>query len=197
MVPPPGGVLRVLFLTCYGGLATSSRHRCSLYLDALREAGIAAEVCQLLVDDYVRRFNSGHRTTLAAVLRTFLRRLQAVLHSRYYDLLRIEREALWIPATIEPGPLTAACLAMRRAVLQEIGGSNRDLRVAFNDVVFWLRLQPRLSDRLGAPGRALSSRIRVTRPSTLSPRGIENLFWKTILGRRNGAGRCSMEPERE
>jgi glycosyltransferase involved in cell wall biosynthesis len=37
--------------------------------------------------------------------------------------------------------VTAACLAMRRRVFQEIGGFNSDLRVAFNDVDLCLRIR--------------------------------------------------------
>jgi O-antigen biosynthesis protein len=37
--------------------------------------------------------------------------------------------------------VTAACLAMRRAVFDEVGGFNGDLRVAFNDVDLCLRLR--------------------------------------------------------
>jgi GT2 family glycosyltransferase len=39
--------------------------------------------------------------------------------------------------------VTAACLAMRRAVFDEVGGFNADLRVAFNDVDFCLRIRQR------------------------------------------------------
>jgi GT2 family glycosyltransferase len=39
--------------------------------------------------------------------------------------------------------VTAACLAMRRTVFEEVGGFNGDLRVAFNDVDLCLRLRQR------------------------------------------------------
>jgi len=39
--------------------------------------------------------------------------------------------------------VTAACLAMRRTVFDEIGGFNGDLRVAFNDVELCLRIRER------------------------------------------------------
>jgi GT2 family glycosyltransferase len=39
--------------------------------------------------------------------------------------------------------VTAACLAMRRAVFEEVGGFNGDLRVAFNDVDLCLRIRQR------------------------------------------------------
>jgi O-antigen biosynthesis protein len=39
--------------------------------------------------------------------------------------------------------VTAACLTMRRAVFEEVGGFNGDLRVAFNDVDLCLRIRER------------------------------------------------------
>ncbi|HYZ40589.1 MAG TPA: glycosyltransferase family 2 protein [Stellaceae bacterium] len=39
--------------------------------------------------------------------------------------------------------VTAACIAMRRAVFDEVGGFNGDLRVAFNDVDLCLRIRQR------------------------------------------------------
>jgi O-antigen biosynthesis protein len=39
--------------------------------------------------------------------------------------------------------VTAACIAMRRTVFDEMGGFNGDLRVAFNDVELCLRIRQR------------------------------------------------------
>lgn len=104
-----GAGLRVLFLTRYGRLGASSRQRCFLYLEALRDAGIAADVHPLLGDNYVRRLHSGQRTRFTAVFFAYLSRLVVLLRTRHYDLLWIEQEALpWLPALVELGLLSLA-----------------------------------------------------------------------------------------
>jgi glycosyltransferase involved in cell wall biosynthesis len=101
-MPETAVPLRVLFLTRYGRLGASSRQRCFLYLEALNAAGIHAEVCPLLGDDYVRRLHSGRAVNLAAVPQAYASRLMALLRARRHDLLWIEKEALpWLPAWLE------------------------------------------------------------------------------------------------
>jgi glycosyltransferase involved in cell wall biosynthesis len=94
--------LRVLFLTRYGRLGASSRQRCFLYIEALKEAGIESDVCPFLGDEYVRRLHSGCPVSIAAVLRAYIDRLRVLLRTRGYDLLWIEKEALpWLPPWLE------------------------------------------------------------------------------------------------
>lgn len=94
--------MRVLFLTRYGRLGASSRQRCFLYLDALQGAGINAEVCPFLDDEYVRDLHSGGKPRRVLIVRSYVRRLAKLLQTRRYDLLWIEKEALpWIPAWFE------------------------------------------------------------------------------------------------
>lgn len=97
-----GAPLRVLFLTRYDRLGASSRQRCFLYQEALRAAGIAAEVSPFLGDGYLRRRYAGGRPGLLRILGCYLRRLAALLRARRYDLVWIEKEALpWLPASCE------------------------------------------------------------------------------------------------
>jgi hypothetical protein len=94
--------MKVLFLTRYGRLGASSRQRCFLYLDELRSAGIDAEICPFLDDEYVRNLHSGRVFNIPLVLRSYGRRLIKLLRTHRYDLLWIEKEALpWVPAWAE------------------------------------------------------------------------------------------------
>jgi glycosyltransferase involved in cell wall biosynthesis len=94
--------LRVLFLTRYGRRGASSRQRCFVYIETLREAGIDSDVCPFLGDDYVHRLHSGRPVSVPAVLRAYADRLRVLLRTRRYDVLWIEKEALpWLPAWSE------------------------------------------------------------------------------------------------
>ncbi|HYZ40588.1 MAG TPA: glycosyltransferase family 4 protein [Stellaceae bacterium] len=105
--------MRALFLTRYGPLGASSRQRCFLYLGAFAAAGIAAEVCPLLGDDYVRRLYAGRAVNIAAVLRAYASRLLALLRASRYDLAWIEKEALpWLSAGAELALLKLAGAAI-------------------------------------------------------------------------------------
>ena len=93
---------RVLVLTRYGRLGASSRQRFFLYLDELEAAGISADVCPFLGDDYVRAVHSGRAISIFAIIRSYAARLMVLLQTRRYDSLWIEKEALpWIPAWVE------------------------------------------------------------------------------------------------
>jgi glycosyltransferase involved in cell wall biosynthesis len=95
-------IMRVLFLTRYGRLGASSRQRCFIYLDALRAAGITADVRPFLADQYVRKLHAGRPASLPFIFRSYAARLLVLLKSRGYDLLWIEKEALpWVPAWVE------------------------------------------------------------------------------------------------
>ncbi|HJU15575.1 MAG TPA: glycosyltransferase [Stellaceae bacterium] len=94
--------LRILFLTRYDRLGASSRQRCLLYLEALRAAGIAAEIRPFLSDAYVRARYAGRPVGRAEILRFYAARLRALALLSGYDLVWIEKEALpWMPAWVE------------------------------------------------------------------------------------------------
>ncbi|MBO0735215.1 MAG: glycosyltransferase family 4 protein [Alphaproteobacteria bacterium] len=94
--------MKVLFLTRYGRLGASSRQRCFLYLAAFRAAGIRTDLHPLLDDNYLRDFYGGRATSAKYILRSYAVRLAALLRTRRYDLVWIEKEVLpWLPAWIE------------------------------------------------------------------------------------------------
>ncbi|MGH7039618.1 MAG: glycosyltransferase [Stellaceae bacterium] len=91
-------------MTRYGRLGASSRQRCLIYRDALRAAGIAAEIHPFLSDAYLCARYDGRPVSPAAILRSYGARLRALLRLSRYDLVWIEKEALpWLPAAIEIG----------------------------------------------------------------------------------------------
>jgi len=94
--------MRVLLLSRYGRLGSSSRVRMYQYLPGLEQRGFQFTVAPLLSDDYVARFYGGRRQNIAALVRAYLRRLALLLKCRSFDLLWVERELFpWLPAWAE------------------------------------------------------------------------------------------------
>jgi glycosyltransferase involved in cell wall biosynthesis len=94
--------IRILFLTRYERRAASSRLRCYHYVDALEEAGITAEISPLLSDSYIQAIHAGEEIDHVEIARSYVRRVRALLRSRFYDVLWVEKEALpWLPAWLE------------------------------------------------------------------------------------------------
>jgi glycosyltransferase involved in cell wall biosynthesis len=94
--------MKILFLTRYDRRGSSSRQRCLLYLEALREAGIAADVRPFLSDSYIDALYCGLPVSRAEILRSYAARLRALALLSRYSLVWIEKEALpWMPAWIE------------------------------------------------------------------------------------------------
>jgi glycosyltransferase involved in cell wall biosynthesis len=101
--------MRILFLTRYDRRGASSRQRCLLYLEALREAGITADVRPFLSDSYIDALYRGLPVGLAEILRSYLARLRALAFLSRYSAVWIEKEALpWMPAWVEIGLLQLA-----------------------------------------------------------------------------------------
>src|SRR5436309_8974071 len=93
---------RVLALTRYARLGASSRVRFLQFLPHLADFGITAEVHPLLDDNYIQRLYGGERIAVGAAVRSYLRRMHALLSRNHYDLIWVEKETLpWIPAGIE------------------------------------------------------------------------------------------------
>lgn len=105
--------MRVLMLTRYGRLGSSSRLRMMQYVPALRRLGIEAEVTSLLEDDYIRTYYAGAfagrpGARATRILRACARRLWQ-LHSpagqrrlAAFDVVWVERELLpWLPSPLE------------------------------------------------------------------------------------------------
>ncbi len=95
-------------LTRYGRLGASSRMRFYQYLPWLEAAGIDVTHTPLFSDVYVQGLQRNTKSPVEA-LRAYAGCVQALLASRQFDLLWIEKEALpWLPAWFEKMLLPSA-----------------------------------------------------------------------------------------
>lgn len=93
--------MKVLMLSRYGRLGASSRVRFCQYLPWLKTAGIEVTAAPLFSDDYVQGLQRNILNP-SELLRAYHGRVQAILSSRKFNLLWIEKEALpWFPAWVE------------------------------------------------------------------------------------------------
>ena len=101
--------IRILFLTRYQQRAASSRLRCYHYIDLLQKAGFTVEVSPLLNDSYVRAIHAREKIDYIEIAWSYARRVLALLRSRLYDIIWVEKEALpWLPAWSEMGLFSIA-----------------------------------------------------------------------------------------
>ena len=94
--------MRILALTRYERLGSSSRVRFYQYSPYLRQHEIEIVNAPFFEDAYVSNLYSGRRTSLRAVLRAYLKRLSVLTQAASFDLLWVEKELLpWFPAIFE------------------------------------------------------------------------------------------------
>jgi glycosyltransferase involved in cell wall biosynthesis len=100
--------IRILFLTRYQQRAASSRLRCYHYIELLQKAGFTVEVSPLLNDSYVRAIHAREKIDYIEIAWSYARRVLALLRSRFYDIIWVEKEAPWLPAWSEMGLFSIA-----------------------------------------------------------------------------------------
>ena len=94
--------MRILLLTRYERLGSSSRVRFYQYLPYLKAQGVEVITAPFFRDEYVRNLYEGQRTSIKTVLAAYLRRLSSLLRSSAFDLLWVEKELFpWTPAWFE------------------------------------------------------------------------------------------------
>lgn len=94
--------MKVLLLSKYGRKGASSRVRSYQYLPYLRAHGVEIDTHALLDDDYLRSSYAGRAASRTRLAAAALGRLAAVLTSRRYDLVWLEKELFpWAPALVE------------------------------------------------------------------------------------------------
>ena len=94
--------MRVLVLTRYERLGSSSRVRFYQYFAHLKAHGVELTSAPFFGDDYIHRLYSHQPIPLTQVVASYVRRMWIVLQSRQYDLLWIEKEILpWLPGWFE------------------------------------------------------------------------------------------------
>jgi len=93
--------MRILILSRYDRLGSSSRLRIFQYLPFLQDAGVEFVVAPLFGNDYVASLYGG-RISLAVVVKAYIRRLYWMLRAGGFDLIWVEKEFLpWVPSWIE------------------------------------------------------------------------------------------------
>ncbi len=94
--------MKVLVLTRYGRLGSSSRYRFYQYLPHLERQGMEFDIAPLLGDDYIPQIYSGHRVAVTDLLPRFWQRLSKLSQCRCYDLIWVEKEIFpYLPYWIE------------------------------------------------------------------------------------------------
>ena len=98
----PLKALKVLVLTKYGRLGASSRMRFLQYLPLFAQEGLHVTVLPLLSDELLSlRYQQG-TYGMWSLLKTYARRLRALMVRQQFDLVWIEKEALpWWPLWLE------------------------------------------------------------------------------------------------
>lgn len=93
--------MKILLLSRYAQLGSSSRLRLYQYLPYLKDAGMHITVAPLFDDDYVRGIYSNKVSRLSVFI-AYIRRLFFMLRARQFDVIWVEKEMLpWVPAWIE------------------------------------------------------------------------------------------------
>ena len=94
--------MRILTLTRYERLGSSSRVRFYQYYPYLQAHGVEIVTAPFFDDEYVRALYRGQAISKVEVLRAYLKRLSTLIHSTSFNLLWMEKELLpWIPAWFE------------------------------------------------------------------------------------------------
>lgn len=93
--------MRILLLSKYGRKGASSRLRSFQFLPYLESRGLKIDVSPLFEDWYIEQLY-GNSVSRMSVFGAYFRRVEVLLHSRQYDLIWIEKEALpWLPFFVE------------------------------------------------------------------------------------------------
>ncbi len=96
------GTMKILLLSKYENLGSSSRLRFYQFIPYLKEAGIFVKVAALLDNRYLHALYSNKNMNIAAILVSYFKRLFYLLKSGSYDLVWIEKELFpWLPSLAE------------------------------------------------------------------------------------------------
>jgi glycosyltransferase involved in cell wall biosynthesis len=94
--------MKVLFLTKYGQLAASTRHRYTQFVPFLEQHGIECHISPLLDDEYLRRKFATGRTWHLSLTRAFITRIAALSRAHRYDLVLLHCEVFpYLPSIFE------------------------------------------------------------------------------------------------
>jgi len=94
--------MKVLLLSRYENLGSSSRYRFYQYLPYLRKKKIKITVAPLFDNNYIKDLYAGRKKNFVKILKAYIKRIINLYHAKNFDLIWLEKEALpWLPAWIE------------------------------------------------------------------------------------------------
>ncbi|MGE5376829.1 MAG: glycosyltransferase family 1 protein, partial [Bacteroidota bacterium] len=94
--------MRILALTRYERLGSSSRVRFYQYLPYLQTHGVEIVSAPFFSDQYVKDLYAGQAISRPYILRAYIKRLFTLANSASFDLLWVEKELFpWMPAWLE------------------------------------------------------------------------------------------------
>jgi glycosyltransferase involved in cell wall biosynthesis len=94
--------MKILLLSKYENLGSSSRLRFYQFIPYLKNRGINVQVEALLDNRYVSSLYSNKNPTVSTILISYFKRFFCLLKSNTYDLIWIEKELFpWLPAWAE------------------------------------------------------------------------------------------------
>ena len=95
-------MMRILALTRYERLGSSSRVRFYQYFPYLNAQGVEITSTPFFNDSYVRSLYTGQTIRFTSILKAYVKRLLVLFTSANYDLLWVEKELFpWLPAWFE------------------------------------------------------------------------------------------------
>jgi glycosyltransferase involved in cell wall biosynthesis len=96
------GLMRILAFAKYGQIAASTRQRILQYLPFLHQHGIEVDVCPLLSDEYLIKYNKGIPQNRFAIASAYIRRAWQAVSARRYDAIFVHYELFpYMPAVFE------------------------------------------------------------------------------------------------
>lgn len=94
--------MKVLILSRYSYLGSSSRYRIFQYFPYLRKIGWEITLHSLLNDNYIHHLYRKDPLPLGDIIKNYFYRINLLLNTNKYDLIWLQQEAFpWIPAFIE------------------------------------------------------------------------------------------------
>lgn len=94
--------MRILTLTRYERLGSSSRVRFYQYFPYLESRGVEITCAPFFNDTYVQRLYAGQTVNRTSILFAYLKRFLTLFKSRQYNLIWVEKELFpWLPAWFE------------------------------------------------------------------------------------------------
>ena len=94
--------MRILTLTRYERLGSSSRVRFYQYFPYLESQGVEIQSAPFFKDAYVQSIYMGKAVNLSSILYAYLKRLWSIFQSSKYDLIWVEKELFpWLPDWFE------------------------------------------------------------------------------------------------